>query len=177
VKLGVSLAELDRWDPDAVHHVFEAAIARAEGTRSAATGIGDVMTTVPGSGQTQDAAQAAAGRIRIDLLAHAEECEAVGRAAATAEAGIRAIKSDWQRIQRMADKWGFTIDLDTNEISYAAARWSRVGFDGGQSNFAAVQAMGRGCSCLSADYGTVTTRPSVPGPRRKSRQQASCRCR
>ena len=31
---------------------------------------------------------------------------------------IRAVKADWQGIQRTADSWGFTIDLDTNAISY-----------------------------------------------------------
>jgi hypothetical protein len=29
--MGLSLAALDRWDRDAVHSVFEAATARAEG--------------------------------------------------------------------------------------------------------------------------------------------------
>jgi hypothetical protein len=114
----LSLAELDRWDPDAIHGVFEAATARAEHTRTTASSIGDVVSAVPGSGQAFDAAQQATGSIQTDLVDHADQVDAVGRAAATAEKEVRDIKSQWQALSRRAYDEGFTIDLDTNEISY-----------------------------------------------------------
>ena len=58
------------------------------------------------------------GKIRADLIQHADACDAVGRAASTAEAQVRAIKTDWTKVQRMADKWGITIHVDTGEMSY-----------------------------------------------------------
>jgi hypothetical protein len=125
VALGLSLAELDRWDPDAIHTVFEAAMARAEHTRSTATSIGDVVLAVPGSGQAFDAAAQATGSIQTDLIDHADQVDAVGRAAATAEHEVRDVKSQWQALSRRAYDEGFTIDLDTNEISYTGPAESR----------------------------------------------------
>jgi len=127
--LGLSLAELDRWDPDAIHGVFEAATARAEHTRTTATNIGDVVSAVPGSGQAHDAAQQATGSIQTDLIDHADQVDAVGRAAATAEHEVRGIKSQWQALSRRAYDEGFTIDLDTNEISYTEPAEPRQAFE------------------------------------------------
>jgi hypothetical protein len=105
ISMGMTLAELDRWDPDAAHSVFDAAISRAQGTRTGAAGIGDVMATVPGTGRARDAAAAAAGRISTDLLPPCRPVPHGGRAAAAAESDIRAVKADWQGIQRTADSW------------------------------------------------------------------------
>jgi hypothetical protein len=119
--VGLTLADLDRWDPEAVHNVFAAATERATGTRDGATAIGDVMTAVLGEGQAHDAANQASGRIRADLTSHAAECDAVGRAAETAEGEIRSITENWRAIQRTADRWGISINIDTNELSYLPA--------------------------------------------------------
>jgi hypothetical protein len=78
----LTLADLDRWDPNAIHSVFRAAIDRANGVRSTAAQVGDVMATTPWEGDSHDAATQAAGRVNNDLISHAEECEAVGRARA-----------------------------------------------------------------------------------------------
>ena len=43
----LTLADLDHWDPNSIHGVFAAAIDRANGVRSTATQIGDVMATTP----------------------------------------------------------------------------------------------------------------------------------
>jgi hypothetical protein len=114
----MDLADLDRWDPNAIHTVFQAAIDRSNGVRGAATTIGDVLAATPWDGAAYDAAMQANGKIRADLIQHADACDAVGRAASTAEAQVRAIKTDWTKVQRMADTWGLTIHVDTGEISY-----------------------------------------------------------
>lgn len=116
--MGMDLADLDKWDPNAIHAVFQAAIDRSNGVRGTATTIGDVLAATPWDGVAHDAAVKANGKIRADLIQHADACAAVGRAAATAEAQVRAIKSDWTKVQRMADRWGLTIHIDTGEISY-----------------------------------------------------------
>ncbi|MFB1298510.1 hypothetical protein ACAG24_023640 [Mycobacterium sp. pW049] len=116
--MSLTLADLDQWDPDAIHSVFQAATERANGTRSAATGIGDVVAATSWEGKAREAADAASGRVRADLLAHAEECDGVARAAQTAEAQVTDIKADWTNILRMADRWGITINVEAGEISY-----------------------------------------------------------
>ncbi len=114
----MDLADLDKWDPNAIHTVFQAAIDRSNGVRGTATTIGDVLAATPWEGVAHDAAVQANGKIRADLVQHADACDAVGRAAATAEAQVRAIKTDLTKVQRMADTWGLTIHVDTGEISY-----------------------------------------------------------
>jgi hypothetical protein len=114
----LTLSDLDRWDPDAIHSVFQAAIDRATGTRSAATHVGAVINALPMEGAAHDAAVQATGRINADLLNHAEECDAVGRAAAAAEAQLRDIRNEWHNVQRMADRWGISINVESGELSY-----------------------------------------------------------
>ena len=116
--MGMDLADLDKWDPNAIHTVFQAAIDRSNGVRGTATTIGDVLAATPWDGVAHDAAVQANGKIRADLIQHADACDAVGRAASTAEAQVRAIKTDWTKVQRMADTWGMTIHVDTGELSY-----------------------------------------------------------
>ena len=116
--MGMDLADLVKWDPNAIHTVFQAAIDRSNGVRGTATTIGDVLAATPWDGVAHDAAVQANGKIRADLIQHADACDAVGRAAASAEAQVRAIKTDWTKVQRMADQWGLTIHVDTGEISY-----------------------------------------------------------
>jgi hypothetical protein len=112
----MSLADLDEWNPDAIHAVFSAVTDHSETTRQTARGLGQVMSSVPWDGEAYHAATAASDGIQKDLDLHAEQLDAVANAAKVAETEIRAIKSDWQRICRMADRWGITIDINTNEI-------------------------------------------------------------
>src|ERR1700722_9206946 len=114
----LTLADLDRWDPNAIHSVFRAAIDRVNGARSTATQVGDVTATTPWEGDSHDAAMQAAGRVNKDLISTPEECEAVGRAARAAEAEVRDVQSDWHNIQHMADRWGIAINTETGELSY-----------------------------------------------------------
>ncbi|OBB02245.1 hypothetical protein A5662_12565 [Mycobacteriaceae bacterium 1482268.1] len=116
--MGLDLADLDKWDPNAIHSVFQAAIDRSTGVRGTATTVGNVLASTPWDGAAYDAAVQANGKIRADLIQHADACDAVGRAAATAEAEVRAIKADWTKVQRMADRWGISIHIDTGELSY-----------------------------------------------------------
>jgi hypothetical protein len=95
----LTLADLDLWDPNAIHSVFQAAIDRANRIRSAATQIGDVMSTTSWEGDSHDAAMGATGRKQADLISHAEQCEAVARAARAAGAEVRDIPQDWNNVE------------------------------------------------------------------------------
>ena len=54
--MGLDLADLDKWNPDAIHSVFQAAIDRASGVRSTATSVGNVLDATPWEGEAYDAA-------------------------------------------------------------------------------------------------------------------------
>lgn len=112
----MSLAELDRWDPNAIATVMSAVVDHSDATRQSSHGLGQIMNSVPWEGAAYDAAAAAASGIQKDLDLHAEQLDAVANAAKLAEAEVRGIKSDWQKICRMADRWGIEIDIDTNSI-------------------------------------------------------------
>lgn len=115
-RMPLSLADLDQWNPDSIHEVFQATLSRAEVTRLTADSLTRVIAAVPWSGEAHDAALRENNAIAADLRLHAAEVEAVSRAASIAEVEIRAVKSDWQKICRMADRWGITIDTATNSI-------------------------------------------------------------
>lgn len=112
----MSLSDLDKWDPDAIQQVFAAATDHSEVTRQTSQGLGQVMNSVPWDGDAYEAAQRASNGIQSDLNLQAQQLDAVANAAKTAETEVRGIKSDWQKICRMADRWGLTIDINTSEI-------------------------------------------------------------
>jgi hypothetical protein len=115
---GLTLADIERWRPEDIHAVFQACISRAEGTRAAADRIGDVLAAVPWEGQAHDAAMVGQRQIYQDLTQHAEEVEAVGRAASAAEGEVRAVKADWEAIKADAAGLGVTIDPVSETFSY-----------------------------------------------------------
>lgn len=113
---GLTLSDIERWDPNAIHQVFEAAISRAEGTRAVSNRLGDIMAAVPWEGEAADAAHESMGKIRLDLNTHADACEAVGHAAYVAEAEVAAVKAEWKAIQAFAASNNISIDTQTLEM-------------------------------------------------------------
>ena len=66
--MGLNLADLDKWSPDAIHSVFQAAIDRASGVRSTATSVGNVLDATPWEGEAYDAAATRRCRRRTGRL-------------------------------------------------------------------------------------------------------------
>ncbi|WP_310773700.1 alpha/beta hydrolase [Mycobacterium sp. Z3061] len=88
----VTLADVDRWDPAAIITVFDAAIRRAHGTRTAAAAITELMRLLSFGGDAAEAAHAATGHTALVLDDHADACAAVARAAEQSAEEIAAIK-------------------------------------------------------------------------------------
>lgn len=112
----ITLAELDQWNPDAIAEVFAAVTDHTVAVRQTSHGIGQVMNAVPWEGSAHDAAAAASNGLQVELMLHGDQLDAVAGAARVAEAEVRAIRSEWSRICRMAQRWGITIDIDRNEL-------------------------------------------------------------
>jgi hypothetical protein len=108
VSLGV--AELDRWDPEAVRDVASAALARAEAAASAAADLAHLPALTRWEGAAADAARVAVTAIRVDLDAHAEGARALAGAAGTAAEAIARVKAELRRLDDDARDAGLSID-------------------------------------------------------------------
>lgn len=116
----LSLADIDRWDAAAITTVFQAAIQRAHGTRTASAAIGQTMGFLDWGGDSADAARAATHRTMLDLDNHADACEAVGRAADRAAGEVAAIKLRLSQVRDTAHAHYLTIDDETGTVSLPA---------------------------------------------------------
>ena len=114
----MSLAELDHWDPGSIHAVFAAVQTHADSTREIANSLKQVVNAVPWEGAAHDAALAANQDIHDDMHLHADQLEAVAKAARTAETEVRSIKADWQYLQQEAAACGMTIDAQNGTVTY-----------------------------------------------------------
>lgn len=114
--VGISLADLERWDPEAIRAVATAAVGRADHFREVAHNQGAIIAKLEWQGASHDAATAQAQTIGNSLLKHADECDQAGRDVAAAVSEVESIKAEWNRIQRMADRWGITIDVATDSL-------------------------------------------------------------
>jgi len=109
--VGISLADLDRWDPGAIRSVATTAVDRANHFREVAHNQAAIIAKLEWQGVSHEAATAQAQAISKSLLKHADECDQAGRDVGSAASEVESIKAEWTRIQRMADRWGITIDI------------------------------------------------------------------
>ncbi|WP_179466478.1 WXG100 family type VII secretion target [Mycolicibacterium vinylchloridicum] len=115
--MGISLADLDRWDPGSIRGVATATSNRAIHFRDVAHNQGAIIAKLEWEGASKEAAVARAQAISNSLLKHADECDQAARDVASAASEVESVKSEWTRIQRMADRWGITIDIATSSLS------------------------------------------------------------
>jgi uncharacterized protein YukE len=106
-------ADVKRWDPDAIHGVFQTAGQRADTLQR----LGDSLQQVHNSlsdwhGEAGDAFRADLGKTRRDIEADGQESKQVAAAVSRAEADVRACKAELDDIQRAADANGWTITPD-----------------------------------------------------------------
>ncbi|AQT78406.1 hypothetical protein B1R94_02885 [Mycolicibacterium litorale] len=116
--MGITLADLDRWDPGAVRSVADAATKRANDTRAVAHDIGGIMSRLQWEGYSFEAARAKAQAISTELEKHADECDRAATAVRSAASEVESIKAEWSRIQHMADRWSITIDVADGALHY-----------------------------------------------------------
>ncbi len=114
--MGISLADLDRWDPGAVRGVATTTTNRANHFRDVAHDQSAIIAKLEWEGASHEAATAKARVISSSLLQHADECDRAAREVTSAATEVESIKSEWSRIQRMADRWGITIDVATSSL-------------------------------------------------------------
>ena len=103
-------ADVKRWDPDAIHGVFETASKRADTLQRLGDGLQQVHKNLSDwHGEAGDAFRADLGKARRDIEADGQESKQVAAAVARAEADVRACKAELDHIERAADANGWTI--------------------------------------------------------------------
>jgi len=98
----LTLADVERWDAAAIRSVFDAAITRAHGTRTAAAALSETMSLLDFGGDTAEAAHAATRHTTLVLDSHADACEVVARAAEKSAEEVAGIKLQLYRIRDSA---------------------------------------------------------------------------
>ncbi|BBY63460.1 TPR repeat region-containing protein [Mycolicibacterium helvum] len=116
--MGISLTDLEAWDPGSLRAVATAATGRANQVRDVAHNQQDIITKLVWEGNSFEQASTMAMAISNTMLAHADECDQAARDVSSAASEVESIKSEWSRIQHMADHWGIVIDTATGEMHY-----------------------------------------------------------
>lgn len=113
---GLSVADVDRWQPGDVREVFHAARSRAEANQLARHGLATLPAFQSWGGVAAEAAKNSVEQTRKDLDKDGREALAVAMAADRAADGIESIKAKLQTLRDALGADGLTIDPATNKI-------------------------------------------------------------
>jgi uncharacterized protein YukE len=106
-------ADVKRWDPDAIHGVFQTASNRAATLQRLGDNLQQVHATlIDWHGDAGDAFRADLGKTRRDIEADGQESKQVAAAVSLAEADVRGVKSELGGIEQTAEGYGFSITAD-----------------------------------------------------------------
>ena len=112
----LSVADIDRWDPDAVFDVFRGARERAAVVTEASDGLGQLPAFSDWGGIAAQAAKDAVGKTRVDLDSHGEEATAVAEAAKRAADDVQKVKDDLTHLRADAASLDMQIDPVTDTV-------------------------------------------------------------
>ncbi|WP_227999911.1 alpha/beta hydrolase [Mycolicibacterium sp. P1-5] len=112
----LSVADIERWDPEAVREVFHAASARSGASTDAARASEQLPAFECWGGVTADAARDAIHRTRVDLDTHAREALAVAQAAQKAAQDIEKVKIELRDLKDDARSQGLDVDPATSTV-------------------------------------------------------------
>lgn len=112
----LNVADIERWDPEAVREVFRAASARSGAATEAARAAEQLPAFQSWGGVAADAAREAIGRTRADLDAHAKEALAVAQAAQKAAQDIEKVRIELRALQDDAADAGLAVDPATSAV-------------------------------------------------------------
>jgi uncharacterized protein YukE len=106
-------ADVKRWDPDAIHAVFQTATNRASTLQTLGDNLQQVNNKLSDwQGDAGDAFRADLGKARRDIEADGHESRQVAAAVSRAEADVRSVKSELDGIEQAAEGDGFSITPD-----------------------------------------------------------------
>jgi len=113
---GLSVADIDRWQPGDVREVFHAARSRNEANQLASQALATLPAFQTWGGAAADAAKHSVEQTRKDLDKDGREALAVAMAADRAADGIESVKAQLQRLRDALGPAGLTIDPVADKI-------------------------------------------------------------
>ena len=114
--MALCVADIVRWNPEAVRDVFNAARNRYEASRIAAEELGSLPAFQTWGGDAADAAREAVGKTRADLDSHGAEALAVAQAADQAADGIEDVQRRLADLRQQATRLHMQIDELTDTV-------------------------------------------------------------
>ncbi|MDI3314142.1 MAG: alpha/beta hydrolase [Mycobacterium sp.] len=112
----LTVADIDRWNAEAVRAVFRAATARGQATLEVSRQLGSLAVFDTWEGKTGEARKHQNALIRKDLDAHGNEALAVGRAADRAADGIENVQAQLRQLRADATELHMWIDSLANKV-------------------------------------------------------------
>ncbi|CDO88100.1 hypothetical protein AWC29_01875 [Mycobacterium triplex] len=128
----LSVADIDRWNAEAVREVFHAASARSQSALRTSRELATLSVFATWEGASRDAAAHQNAGIRQDLDAHGNEALAVARAAGQAAGGIDKVKADLATLRADAAAARLQVDAATSQVvatprlRYTALEWATM---------------------------------------------------
>lgn len=118
--IGLSVAEIQRWNAVAVRDVFYIGQHRASAALETAEGLSMLHVFDSWGGDAAEAARAALAQTRMDLDAHGREAMMVAHAARSAADGIEAVQLKLRSLIAEAQQHGLTVNEVTSKIEFAS---------------------------------------------------------
>jgi len=115
--MALTLADVDRWDAGAVRDVSAALAKRGASATDVKTGLTKLPLIATWQGSGGDAARASLDKLSAYLAAHGEEMNKVSSATSESADDIEGVKNSLRRIEEDAKHEGFSIDMDTGEVT------------------------------------------------------------
>lgn len=110
----LTLADVEHWDPAAIRAVFDAAIKRSHGTRTASAALTETMRLLDFGGDTAHAVHASTQQTTQLLDSHADACDTVAGAAEKSADEVAALRQWLTAIQDDARAHHLTINAATS---------------------------------------------------------------
>ncbi|MGB6208836.1 alpha/beta hydrolase [Mycobacterium sp.] len=114
--MSLPVADIDRWNVDAVRTVFHAALARGQATLEASRRLSSLAIFDTWEGATAETRKHTNAAIRQDLDAHGNESLAVAQAASKAADGIEHVQTALRILRLDAVELQMTIDPIANKV-------------------------------------------------------------
>ena len=106
----VTLADIVKWDPDALRDVFALCNTHALALKEVSAHVGDVhRNLIEWRGASREAARAALGAVRHDINSYGNEIQSVADAVNAAIADVTDVKQRYQDIVDTCTQWKLTL--------------------------------------------------------------------
>ncbi|MGE2726070.1 hypothetical protein [Mycolicibacterium pulveris] len=110
--MGLSIADIDTWNPESISAVGTASAGRADAAAQANARLKNLSAFKSWQGTASDAAQTHTRILAFGLAQHSQAASKVGRAANTAANEVRQIKSQLNELRVTLGQYGITVDAN-----------------------------------------------------------------